>query len=447
MFGKFAILLIIFIIDSILLKFYFCMDQLQKKYGSIMDYFNKVGWTLEEIKKNNRIVSFHDGHNLISDGGLSLSQQIHHRIAEWFDGMTITDHNTLESIKEANRVVTNEHIDFQIINGIELSVWWKHPWHLIMMDFDLQEFDNIFYEKYLIQELQNTKENNRNLASFQPSRLENISDSKKNFVLINRMKQDPAYEYIIFPWDSFDQIVDKLLFHYAQRNISQLPIFQIPHPALWDSDFTQYAIQKKITNQWLTSYGTIMNDRESHWYYIQQFQKLKTSIVNMWGDGPIICYEKINQSAGKSHEHQEEKEFIDTLWCIMSIWSDIHLSEKNNMWVVMNKNLSVREYLLDKKNSNRRSVDIVDLKKFHKQKSLSQIINNAKNQFLFLSRWTVDPLFNEYPNLHISHISLYSKEFKSRAKQYAIHDTSRISKILRNISKKLENILSKSMQK
>jgi predicted metal-dependent phosphoesterase TrpH len=37
----------------------------------------------------------------ISDGGLDLLRQINHRIAEWFDGMTMTDHNTLESVKVA----------------------------------------------------------------------------------------------------------------------------------------------------------------------------------------------------------------------------------------------------------------------------------------------------------------------------------------------------------
>jgi hypothetical protein len=84
-----------------------------------------------------------------------------------------------------------------------------------MMDFDLEEFDNIFYEKYLSQELITAKKSN-SINNFQPSRNRTIIDTKEVFGIINQMKQNPVYEYVIFPGDSFDRISRILLFHYEK---------------------------------------------------------------------------------------------------------------------------------------------------------------------------------------------------------------------------------------
>jgi hypothetical protein len=73
------------------------------------------------------------------------------------------------------------------------------------------------------------------------------------------------------------------------------------------------------------------------------------------------------------------------------------------------------------------------------------IIKDTINKILFLLRWTIDPIVNEYINLNMSHTYVDSKEFKNRAKQFEINETSQTKKMLRRVSQALDDIFYKSI--
>ena len=114
--------------------------------------------------------------------------------------------------------------------------------------------------------------------------------------------------------------------------------------------------------------------------------------------------------------------------------------------MVISKNLSLRDYLFNKKTSENKSVDVIDLTKFQKKGKLNNMISDIKRSLLFLSRWTADPMVNEHINLNISHFPIDSKQFKNWTKQFEIHDTSFAKKMLWNVSKKLEDLFNRSMK-
>jgi len=99
---------------------------------------------------NGKLIDMHM-HSTYSDGELTPNELINKAIDSNIGTMAITDHNSINGLKNINYELINNDID--IINGVELSAKVDHgQMHILGYDFDLNN-------EYLNQELFKQKEN------------------------------------------------------------------------------------------------------------------------------------------------------------------------------------------------------------------------------------------------------------------------------------------------
>ena len=102
-------------------------------------YFKKI---IDPYKKSEKIVDLH-AHTNYSDGELSPYDLIKLAIEKRISTIAITDHNTIEGVKNLNKndpLITDSGI--KIINGIELSAQMtKGKMHILGYDIDINNKD------------------------------------------------------------------------------------------------------------------------------------------------------------------------------------------------------------------------------------------------------------------------------------------------------------------
>lgn len=357
------------------------------------DYFEKVDFD----PQTQELFLPHDSHPINSDWMDNMQKILEWRIKEGFTKLGVFDHNTLVNIYEWNKVIAENNMPIELINWIEISVWWQRPGHLILMDFDLEEFSSIFYEKYII----DYKTQRMWEWWFQPSRKNTKKETLENMELIMEMKRDPVYKYIIFPWDSPEVIFKKLIFHKKKWNISQLPIIYIPHPTLGAYCNPRTSGIKSLEKQWLTTYGWIfrkgkssIEDRKNQASKIEKYMKMAKKI----NEEPVVMYEmwtsvyflwKMEQFASKIYEKE-----LKQLWVIPVLWPDIHNDMQRKYWFVFPKWVSLREWIL----ANRHKMKITEpIQVTNKTNNFK--VKDATDHIKWGIRWLLAPLCNEFPNL------------------------------------------------
>ncbi len=389
-----------------------------------IDAFINSNKILDKSKYN--IVSLHDWHPEDTDWKISLKEYLRSRINAWFDIIAISDHNTLITNKEAINFTENDsnsefNKKIKIIPSIELSLWWKFPGHLIFLDFDIKEFQKCFYEDYLFEYISKYFESKEKITdelmwqikkwelnNFQPSQIKVSTDTALIFEAIIAMKKDPAYKYIIFPWDTPKEVFDKLFFHFKKWNITKFPIIQIPHPTLWRKISMRKIIAytlckhiKSLENIWLTTYGWLVQSKESKKYLLEELQKLKKSLKIKWNNLNILYEVHNDKDIVDEGSSMENFDSFWKIWAIPCIWFDWHEEKTPTLWLLLPKWKNLREYLESDefKNQEENKLSLVNFKKSHWTIKLKQKIREFVSDLIFIHRWNTDPICNEFINL------------------------------------------------
>lgn len=388
-------------------------------------------WLIHKIESINRtkfdIVSLHDWHPEDTDGKISLDEYLDSRIKGWLDVIAISDHNTLDTnFKAIEKTEQDEQSPFynkiKIIPSLELSLGWQFPGHIILLDFDIQEFSSIFYEKYLFEYLLKGFSNKHKLSkqfledieswkirNFQPSQLENPQDTAYVLEAIISMKKDVVYEKLIFPWDSAEELFTKLLFHFSNWNLSKFPIIQIPHPALWKNtnitNIVWWKLAKHIKSLekiGLTTYWWIVSSKAARNHILAQLKLLNIELENKW-EKLNLLYEMFNDkdTSDKEWVTISNALWFKEIWAILCLWFDWHEEKTPELWMTLPKWVWIRDYINSKefKEKHDREFQFVELDKWVNSKKLSQKVRELVSNLIFLHRWNTDPLCNEFPNL------------------------------------------------
>jgi len=393
----------------------------------------KEYWLIANIehidRKKNDILSLHDWHPEDTDGKISLEEYLTSRINAWLDVIAISDHNTLETNNKAIELTEKDknsefYNKIKLIPSIELSLGGKFPGHIILLDFDIGEFSDIFYEKYLFEYLHKFFPNRNKLSpelrdkivkwqirNFQPSQLEKSQDTAYILEAIIAMKNDSAYEMMIFPWDTPNELFSKLMFHHEKWNIKKFPIIQIPHPTLWKkvslTNAAGWIINrhiKSLEKLWLTTYWWIASSKEARKYIIDELSILKQWLENKWGKLNLL-YEIHNDKDATDKEWTTLNRLahFKELWAIACIGFDWHEEKTPELWIVVPKWISFRDYINSEEFTEKddRELQFAQLEKWVGTKNLRQRVRAIVSDILFIRRWNTDPLCNEFPNLDL----------------------------------------------
>lgn len=372
------------------------------------------------------IVSLHDWHPEDSDWKMSVEEYLRSRINAWLDIIAISDHNTLSTNKKAIKYTEfDKKSEFygklKIIPSIELSLWWQFPWHLIFVDFDLKEFQKVFYEEYLFEYLSKFFENNKKISNklmwrimnggiddFQPSQLELNTDTALIFEAIIAMKRDPAYKYIIFPWDTPKEVFDKLLFHFERWNITKFPIIQIPHPTLWREMTLLKPIWHTLGRHidslkklWLTTYWWLVQSEDSKDYLLKELEHLQMYLLSKWQNLNILFEIHNDKDITDWGSSMNSFDAFRALGAIPCIWFDWHEEKTPSFWLLLPKWIDLRSYIESEefKNYLWGRLKITRLKEWLWVKKMSQKIKELVSDLIFMQRWNIDPICNEFVNL------------------------------------------------
>ncbi|MDD2566128.1 MAG: PHP domain-containing protein [Candidatus Gracilibacteria bacterium] len=395
------------------------MKQFPKNIGNFMNSNDIV----DRNKYN--IVSLHDGHPEDTDGKISIEEYLSSRINAGLDIIAISDHNTLATNKKTIKYTEqDEKSEFynklKIIPSIELSLGGKFPGHLIFLDFDLKEFQKCFYEEYLFEYLSKYFENRGKITdelmgkinkgelnNFQPSQIQSNTDTALIFEAIIAMKKDPTYKYIIFPGDTPEEVFEKLLFHFEKGNITKFPIIQIPHPTLGRKVSITKPIAhtlskhiKSLENLGLTTYGGLVQSEESREYLLSELNNLKEALEERGADLNILYEVHNDKDIVDEGSSMDNFDSFGKLGAIPCIGFDGHEEKTPTLGIALPKGNNLRQYLNSdefRKNSNH--LYLVSLREGLTVKKLSQKIKELVSDLIFIQRWNIDPICNEFINL------------------------------------------------
>lgn len=395
------------------------MKQAPKNIEDFMDVVN-------EIDRNKfNILSLHDWHPEDTDWKISVEEHLKSRINAWLDVITLSDHNTLDTnIKAINLTEKKKSSEFynklKIIPSIELSLWGKFPGHLIFLDFDMEEFSTIFYEKYIFEYLRDFYENRDkiskelmwkikwwDLKNFQPSQIKSSTDTALIFEAMIAMKKDSAYRYIIFPGDTPREVFDKLLFHFEKWNIKKFPIIQVPHPTLWKKIGISKPIAhflgkhvKSLDDLWLTTYWWLISSEESKAYLINELKSLKNKFEKGWNKLNILFEVHNDKDIADEWTSMENFPEFNQIWAIACTWFDWHEEKTPTLWLAIPKWVKFRDYIESEnfiKNNSR--FTLTHLEWWAWTKKLTKKIKEMISDIIFMQRWNTDPVCNEFINL------------------------------------------------
>ena len=102
---------------------------LEEKGAFVVDSMNEI----ESILQDNRFVDFHT-HSTCSDGTLTPTQLVHHAYNSGLSAFALTDHDSVDGIKEASAAA--EGLDIEFIPGIEFSAADQTETHIIGLFID-----------------------------------------------------------------------------------------------------------------------------------------------------------------------------------------------------------------------------------------------------------------------------------------------------------------------
>ncbi|EKE28106.1 MAG: hypothetical protein ACD_3C00100G0011 [uncultured bacterium (gcode 4)] len=389
-----------------------------------IENFMKIKNTLDRSEYD--VVSLHDWHPEDTDWKISIKEYLRSRVNAWLDVIAISDHNTLSTNKIAIEQTVNDsssefYNKLKIIPSIELSLWWQFPGHLIFLDFDIKEFSKVFYEDYLSEYISEYFEYKSKISddlmgqiigwkfnNFQPSQIDMSTDTAFIFEAMIAMKKDPAYKYIIFPWDTPKEVFDKLLFHFEKWNITKFPIIQVPHPTLWRiTPITKplaYTLGKHIKTLdklWLTTFWGLVSSAESKQYLISELNNLRVSLKDKWSN-LIMLYEVHNdKDIADEGSSMENFDSFWQIWAIPCIWFDWHEEKTPILGLALPKWKDLRKYIESEefKTQNGNKLSLVHLSESHWSKKLSKKVKELISDLIFMQRWNTDPICNEFINL------------------------------------------------
>lgn len=338
---------------------------------------------------------FHAEHVKDTDGLRPLDQYINEISSLWVRRIPVIEHNTLMPALEWSKIVKESASNTSIIPWIELSLWWVSPWH-IMFIFDsteeLEDFNNIFYEKYFIEE---TKWLLPPISTFQPSRLKNPNDTIIWLKKIEEMKQDEKYKYTIFPWESRAEVMHKLIHNRESWKIKKLPIVSIPHPVLWSDNSLPSKKINALKMSGLTTYWWITQDINS----TERLQAMIKILKEKYPNEAVFLFEVWWYSMPKNATNLSQKiydKYFKQLGVFPVIWDDCHFPVYPMQWFQIPNWASLRDYFL--------TVNWKDFWSFQEIFIKVHWVNTKKIRttilsILFWIRWWFDPLCNEFPNL------------------------------------------------
>lgn len=76
-------------------------------------------------------------HSTCSDGSLSVSELVLRACEQNVDVLAITDHDCVDGLAEASRLIEHENLPIELVNGVEISCrWHSFEIHIVGLNID-----------------------------------------------------------------------------------------------------------------------------------------------------------------------------------------------------------------------------------------------------------------------------------------------------------------------